>query len=181
MPAFAESWCFSALRLIKQILGPDVRFRHKADLRRDALSCPLLPAFEPTPEQRDIVEKASGFGLPHEHICQLIASPRTGRPIDRETLRKHFRTELHRGHAVAGYAVANALYQHALGKGPAAVTAAIWWTKVRMGWKETTQHQHLDEHGNPTNPVYEVTVTGYDEPEPAPAPKANGRAADASH
>jgi|AmaraimetFIIA100_FD_contig_51_680732_length_536_multi_2_in_0_out_0_1 hypothetical protein len=41
--------------------------------------------------------------------------------------------------------------------------------------------QHLDENGLPTKPVYHVEVAGYDEHEAAPAPKTNGRAADASH
>jgi len=45
-----------------------------------------MPRFEPTDEQRQIVEKASGFGLPHADICQLVISSRTGRGIDRETL-----------------------------------------------------------------------------------------------
>jgi hypothetical protein len=34
-----------------------------------------------TPKEREIVEKAAGFGLPHDKICQLIVSERTGKPI----------------------------------------------------------------------------------------------------
>jgi hypothetical protein len=50
--------------------------------------------------------------LPHEDICQLVISPRTGRGIDRETLRSAFRLELDRGRAIADQAVANALYNN---------------------------------------------------------------------
>jgi hypothetical protein len=46
---------------------------------------------------------------------------------------------------------------------------------------QPTTMQHLDENGVPVKPVYNVTVTGYDEPASAPAPKTNGRAQDASH
>jgi hypothetical protein len=41
--------------------------------------------------------------------------------------------------------------------------------------------QHLGEDGLPTKPTYVLNVTGCDEPDPAPAPKANGRAANAGH
>src|SRR5262249_9739049 len=34
-----------------------------------------------TPKEREIVEKAAGFGLPHDKIWQLIVSERTGKPI----------------------------------------------------------------------------------------------------
>ncbi len=61
-------------------------------------------------QEREIVEKAAGFGLPHDKICQLIVSERAGKPIDAKTLRSAFRPELDRGVAVADSAVANALY-----------------------------------------------------------------------
>jgi hypothetical protein len=41
--------------------------------------------------------------------------------------------------------------------------------------------QHLGEDGLPTKPTYVLNVTGCGEPDPAPAPKANGRAANAGH
>jgi hypothetical protein len=63
-----------------------------------------MPKFEPTDEQRKTVERAAGFGLPQDKICQLVVSDRTGRPIDE---RKAFRAELDRGMALADYAVAN--------------------------------------------------------------------------
>jgi primase-polymerase (primpol)-like protein len=85
-----------------------------------------MPRFEPTDEQRQIVEKASDVDLPHEHICQL--APRTGRGIDRETLRSAFRLELNRGRARAGQAVANALYNNAVNSNN--VAAQIWWSKA---------------------------------------------------
>ena len=40
-----------------------------------------MPAYAPTAKERKIVEKAAGFGLPHDKICQFIVSERTGKPI----------------------------------------------------------------------------------------------------
>jgi hypothetical protein len=55
-----------------------------------------MPTYVPTVKERKIVEKAAGFGLPHDKICQLIVSERTGKPIDPKTLREVFRVELER-------------------------------------------------------------------------------------
>jgi hypothetical protein len=93
-----------------------------------------MPKFEPTEEQRKTVERAAGFGLPQDKICQLVVSDRTGRPIDDDTLRRHFAFELERGMAVTQYKVASSLVDNALAGN---VTAQIWYTKTQMGWKET--------------------------------------------
>src|SRR5215831_2555082 len=72
-----------------------------------------MPKFEPTDEQRTIVERAAGFGLPQAKICQLVVSDRTGRPID-DTLRKAFRAVLDRGMALIHYKVGSSLVDNAL-------------------------------------------------------------------
>ena len=100
-----------------------------------------MPKFVPTDEQREMVRRTTGFGLPQEYICQLIVSERTGKPISLETLGKHFRTELDAGKATATYKVINSLFDKAVNGD---TTAAIWWTKARMGWSEkTTSHENL--------------------------------------
>jgi len=139
-----------------------------------------MPEFEPTDDQRRIVLEASGIGLPHDKICRLVISPRTDAPISGETLRKHFRQELDTGSAVADLAIGNALFRHATGSGAGAVAAAIWWTKARMGWKETQQQQYLDEHGNPTAPAG-PTINYYGRPEYPPAPEAVARSRHNGH
>src|SRR5215469_15304939 len=98
-----------------------------------------MPKFEPTDEQRKTVERAAGFGLPQDKICQLVVSDRTGRPIDDDTLRRHFTLELERGAAVADNAVIGALYDKAVGGDTA---ACIWWTKSKCGWSETSVIKH---------------------------------------
>ena len=101
-----------------------------------------MPKFEPTEEQRKTVERAAGFGLPQDKICQLVVSDRTGRPIDDDTLRRHFAFELERGMAVTQYKVASSLVDNALAGN---VTAQIWYTKSRMGWSETSILKHSEE------------------------------------
>ena len=100
-----------------------------------------MPKFEATDEQRKTVERAAGFGLPQDKICQLVVSDRTGRPIDDDTLRRHFTLELERGAAVADNAVIGALYDKAVGGDTA---ACIWWTKSKCGWSETSVIKHED-------------------------------------
>jgi hypothetical protein len=47
-----------------------------------------MPAYAPTAKEGEIFEKAAGFGLAHDKICQLIVSERTGKPIDAKALVK---------------------------------------------------------------------------------------------
>jgi hypothetical protein len=56
--------------------------------------------------------------------------------IAAKTLRKPFRAELDTGHIKANAKVAGNLYRIATGNGREAVTAAIFWLKVRAGWRE---------------------------------------------
>jgi hypothetical protein len=96
------------------------------------------PPFEPTREQRVLVQALSGNGIPHETIARLIINPQTNEGITKPTLYKVFRAELDDGANAANALVITNLFRMATGKGPQAVTAAIFWAKTRMGWKETT-------------------------------------------
>jgi predicted transcriptional regulator len=86
------------------------------------------PFYQPTDEVRGSVKAMSGYGMPHEEIAKAIG-------ICPQTLRKHFRSELDCGHAIASAKVLESLFKMATeGK---QVAAAIWWTKARLGWKES--------------------------------------------
>jgi hypothetical protein len=71
----------------------------------------------------------AGCGVPEADIAVVIG-------IASKTLRKHFRAELDTGHIRASAKVAGNLYRIATGSGREAVTAAIFWLKVRAGWRE---------------------------------------------
>lgn len=103
------------------------------------------PAFVPTPEERELVAKLSGLGLPQNQIRMLV---RGG--IALETLLEHFRVELDEGKAKTGWDIANALYSKAM-KGD--VTAMIWWTKTQMRWSETQKIEVTGKEGGPIQTV----------------------------
>jgi len=57
----------------------------------------MSPAFKPTAEQRESVELMISYGAPEAEICLLIKNPETGKPIEVETLREHFASEIDTG------------------------------------------------------------------------------------
>lgn len=99
------------------------------------------PAFEPTDHERKQVEAMSGYGLPIEQIAVLV---RDG--IDTDTLRKHFAQELVSGKAKANAQVGKTLFQKVMAGD---TTAAIWWSKTQMRWKEVQQHELTGADGAP--------------------------------
>ena len=90
--------------------------------------------FKPTPEERKQVEAMAGYGVPHEQIAVLIGED----GIDADTLKKHFKNELVQGKAKANAKVGQTLFQKATSGD---TTAAIWWSKTQMGWKDTQSHE----------------------------------------
>lgn len=90
--------------------------------------------YEPTPEQRRTVRTMAGFGIPQPEVAGFLG-------IDMKTLRKHFREELDRGVVEANAKVAQSLFQMATqGKN---VAAAIFWLKIRAGWRERVEIQPI--------------------------------------
>jgi hypothetical protein len=84
----------------------------------------------------------TGFGLTHPQIAAVIG-------ISDETLRKYYRTELDTGAALANSRVAQNLYKIATSDGTGAVSAAIFWAKARMGWRETQRQELTGPNGGP--------------------------------
>ena len=68
----------------------------------------------------------SGIGIPQEQIALIIG---VGKPA----LHKYYREELDLGLAEANVKVASSLFNQAIGGN---ITAAIFWAKVRLGWRE---------------------------------------------
>jgi hypothetical protein len=100
------------------------------------------PVHTPEPALRRQVEAMAGYGIPELGIARVIG-------VDPKTLRKHYRSELDLGHIKANSAVAQSLFKKATGDGPQSVTAAIFWAKTRMGWKETIVNEHGGVDNNP--------------------------------
>jgi hypothetical protein len=87
------------------------------------------PPFQPTEQHRKTVRAMAAYGIHQDDIGRVIG-------VSHVTLRKHFKEELDLAASEANAKVAEALFTNAI-KGN--VTAQIWWTKARMGWKETAQ------------------------------------------
>jgi len=58
-----------------------------------------MTPFVPDAQQRHIVSMLSGMKVGQAEIARLILNPRTGRPINIDTLQKHFAEELATGTA----------------------------------------------------------------------------------
>jgi len=100
------------------------------------------PEYEPTEADRQKVERMAAIGIPQDEIARTIGSG----GIDPKTLRKHFREELDTAATKANAMVGGTLYNKAINGDTA---AAIWWSKTRMGWKETTRQENTGEGGGP--------------------------------
>ncbi|CAE6857058.1 hypothetical protein R75461_07770 [Paraburkholderia nemoris] len=99
--------------------------------------------FEPTDEQRQIVEHLAGLGIPQPDMCALVLDAR-GKPVCERTLRNHFARELAQGEVRANSRVAQSLLKKATGGD---TIAAIFWLKCRARWKETAQAVELTGAG----------------------------------
>jgi hypothetical protein len=97
--------------------------------------------FVPTDAERKQVEALSGYGLPIDHIAVLI---RDGISVD--TLTKYFSKELIEGKAKANGQIGKTLFQKAISGD---TTAAIWWSKTQMRWKEVQAHEITGKDGAP--------------------------------
>lgn len=90
---------------------------------------PGRPAYEPTDKERAQVKMLAAFGVTEADISKLVG-------ISPPTLRKHFATELEMGHVEANAKVAQSLFKMATNPTKPNVAAAIFWLKVRAGWRD---------------------------------------------
>jgi hypothetical protein len=93
------------------------------------------PEFKVTDEMRKQVIALVGFGITQGEIATVIGCARN-------TLVKHFHRELITGEVEINRRVVGALYNNAVKNNN--VTAQIWWTKARMGWKDTTVQERTE-------------------------------------
>ena len=105
-------------------------------------------AFKPTAEQRGNVEAMIGYGIPEAEICSLIKNPETGKPIDLETLRKHFAREIATGATKLKSLVGNRIVASMLGRDGGLTdertqgSLLMLFAELRMGWKEKLANRH---------------------------------------
>ena len=95
-------------------------------------------AINVTDEMRNMVTKMARVGIKPETMAKVVG-------IGLNSLYKHFQDELEIASAIANTTVANALYEQAVEKKDTG--AQIFWTKARMGWRQTDSHEHSGPGG----------------------------------
>jgi len=102
----------------------------------------------PTAENRIEVKTLASLGMPQEDIAAFIG-------ISHVTLRKHYSDELKMSAIKANATVGKYLFSLASGQALKhgathgdCRTAAIFWAKTRMGWRETNHHDHTSSDGS---------------------------------
>jgi hypothetical protein len=111
-----------------------------------------MKRFEPTDRQRGQVEAMARYGLPKAEIARTIG-------VSKPTLLKSFAEEIETGATKANAQVGEFLFSTIIGAAipgrtpikdeRSRVTAAIFWAKTRMNWRETSVHQHQGKDGGP--------------------------------
>jgi len=115
-----------------------------------------------TPELARQVMSMSGYGITQADIATVLE-------IHPKTLRLYYRRELDTGAIEANARVAQALFKNATVNEN--VTAQIWWTKTRMGWREPRTDIAIGSDG--TVPIMVMTGVMRDVPaEPEPQQQA---------
>ena len=124
--------------------------------------------YKPTANERELVIRMKAMGIPLKDMVLLLPSrtkkggERGGRPISVPTLLKAYKHELESGKLAADMQVVNAFFRNCVGTAtePGSVAAQIWYTKTRMGWRETVNVSP----GTPQEPQDAGNVIDGDEP-----------------
>ena len=114
------------------------------------------PPHIPTTEQKAAVVALASYGTPQSEIAEYIG-------IDAKTLRKTYREELDKSATKANTKVVAFLYRAASGDAlrdqnsgatfADCLRAAMFWTKTRMGWRETSRHELTGPDGAPIQTI----------------------------
>jgi hypothetical protein len=117
------------------------------------------PKFAPTQDQRSQVKLMKAVGIPEDRICKTITNPRTQKPVAPMTLARAFAVELENGATEFHALVGNFILCAILGKKPALgdaikseqvrMTAAIFFAKTKMGWRETVKNEQANKDDKP--------------------------------
>ena len=91
------------------------------------------PPYSPTELDKGIVLGMVIAGATQRQIAARLQ-------ISLMTLEKYYRHEIDFGKSSANAAVVENLYRQATKDDPRAVTAAIFWCKTQLGWRETIHH-----------------------------------------
>jgi transposase-like protein len=109
--------------------------------------------YEPSPEDKARVLAMAVAGIRHVDIAKAL-------PCGINTLYEHYREELDLGLTNVNTRIVNNLALTALGPRTekTTVTAAIWWTKAVMGWRDTSRIEQTGPDGGPIQTESHVVI-----------------------
>ena len=87
------------------------------------------PKYKENEEHRKTVAMMIAAGIPQKSIGRCLN-------LDVKTLKKYYGHEMDNAADIANAKVAESLFKQAT---QGNTTAGIWWTKAKMGWKETRE------------------------------------------
>ena len=105
----------------------------------------------------DEMVRLSIMGLAKQGMTQDQIADTVG--VSRSYLAKHFKQEIKVGKIIGDALVTENLYRQAMKDTPAAVPAAIYITKARMGWTD----KHPDENAGRNQIVFDFSGLGLEE------------------
>jgi hypothetical protein len=101
---------------------------------------PGQKGYQPTDKDRATVKALIGYGSTQDETAAVLG-------ISDVTLRKYFEREIQLAVIESNAAVAQSLFKMATRGNN--VAAAIFWLKVRAGWKDPLQHEMYGANGAP--------------------------------
>lgn len=117
------------------------------------------PLFSPTADQRAVVARMVGAGMPLARTALAITNPDTGKPISVPTLTRHFEAEIRAGRAEVDEKMCGYLLEHCRQN----FSALRYFEETR--WRETEIATAIAESGardpnwHRSAPVLEVSTT----------------------
>jgi hypothetical protein len=121
------------------------------------------PGWEPSPKELQQIEVMAGLGLTHKQIALVLG-------VTPYILRSHCPDVLDRAEMIMNLKVGANLYKMATGPttDKNTVQAAIWWTKARMGWKDTSRVESTGANGGPVESQVQIVLpdNGRDDRQP---------------
>jgi hypothetical protein len=139
---------------IERVLGiaeKTLRYHYPEVFSEDPLAGAAI--WEPSPKELQQVEVMAGLGLSHKQIALVLG-------ITPYVLRSQCPDVLDRAEMLMNLKVGANLYKMATGSITErnTIQAAIWWTKARMAWKDTSRVETTGANGTPLQSQVQIVL-----------------------
>jgi hypothetical protein len=141
-------------KIAKQLkVGENTIWRHYQDIVDEVGNKQGNQGYEPSDANRNQVRMMSAVGITQADIASFLG-------ISVNSVRRHFEEELRLGGIQANMQVGGNLFKMATGSPEvkSTIAAAIWWTKARMGWKDTSRIENTGPDGTPIQHEHQVMI-----------------------